>query len=128
MGSASSNPKNVQAWERIIQTIFLSQAALQRKQLALVKRIGFQRELNRNVLSTLPDSGKRAKRNVFHYVPLFLPLCFPGEKEIGKNSTQVALAVELQVFSPIICDRFTRPHSMIKLCFSYPTILKLWSL
>lgn len=109
MGSVSSNPKNVQAWERIIQTIFLFQATLQRKQLAWVKRKRFQREPNRNVLSTLPDSGKRGKRNAFHRVPLFPPL-LSWRKGDRKNITQVALAIELQVFSPIICDRFTRPH------------------
>lgn len=43
MGSVSSNPKNVRAWERIIQTIYLFQAALQRKQLAWIKRNDFKR-------------------------------------------------------------------------------------
>lgn len=85
MGLVSSNPKNVQAWERIIQTTFLFQAALQRKQLVWIKRNGFQKELNRNVLSNLLDSGKRKEKGLHFSMALyFFPFNFPGGKGIGK--------------------------------------------
>jgi hypothetical protein len=58
-------------------------------------------ELNRNVLSTLSDSGKRGKRKAYHHIPLFLPLLLSCRKGDRKNITQFALAIELQVFSPV---------------------------
>lgn len=120
-------PRMYELGKGLSKQYFFSRPLCRENSWPRLKEADFKRNSIETFWAPYQTQVKEEKRLKFILSPYFFPFCFPGGKGIGKNITWLALAIELQIFSPIISDRFTRPHWTLKLHYSYSNILKSWS-